>query len=74
VLPPGAPPERVTALRRAFLAALHDKTLLAEAEKMKLDVEPISGDEIQSVVTRLYATPAAVIERARQALTAKPQR
>ncbi|CAN0080439.1 unnamed protein product [Phaeothamnion confervicola] len=74
VLPPGVPPERVTALRQAFLASLRDKGLLAEADKMRLDVEPISGEDLQTLVTRLYASPKNVIERARQALTAKPQR
>ena len=63
--------ERVAALRKAFMAALNDKSLLAEADKMKFDVEPMSGDEMQALVTRLYATPPHVIERARQALTAK---
>ena len=41
---------------------------------MQLDVEPMSGDELQKLVADLYATPPRLIERARQALTAKPQR
>lgn len=74
VLPPGVPMERVAALRKAFMAAFADPRLLAEARKMNFDVEPMSGEDMQALVTRLYATPASVVERARQALTAKPQR
>jgi hypothetical protein len=46
VLPPGVPPERIAALRRAFMAALTDKDLLAEAAKMRLDVGALSGAEL----------------------------
>jgi tripartite-type tricarboxylate transporter receptor subunit TctC len=74
VIPPGVPAERVAALRKAFLAALQDKSLLAEGEKMKLDIEPLSGEDLQTLVRRLYATPVHIVERARQALAAKPQR
>jgi hypothetical protein len=72
VLPPGVPPERVTALRAAFMTALNDKALRAEAAKMQFDVDPISGDDLQKFVSDLYATPPRLIERARQALSAKP--
>jgi tripartite-type tricarboxylate transporter receptor subunit TctC len=72
VLPPGAPVERVAALRTAFMAALADKDLLAEAGRMKLDIEAISGDDVQAMVAKLFATPARIIERARQAQIYKP--
>jgi tripartite-type tricarboxylate transporter receptor subunit TctC len=74
VLPPGVPAERTAALRKAFVDALQSKGLLAEAEKMKLDVEPLSGEDLQTLVKRIYATPVHIVERARQALGAKPQR
>ena len=74
VLPPGTPMDRVTALRKAFMSTLADPRVLAEAKKMNFDVEPMSGEDMQALVTRLYATPAGVVERAKQALTAKPQR
>ena len=74
VLPPGVPAERVAALRKAFVAALQDKSLLAEAEKAKLDVETLSGEDLQTVVRQLYATPSHIVDRARLALAAKPQR
>jgi tripartite-type tricarboxylate transporter receptor subunit TctC len=74
VLPPGVPGERVAALRKAFVAAFNDKTLRAEADKMQLDVDPMSGDELQKLVADLYDTPPRLVERARQALTMKAQR
>jgi tripartite-type tricarboxylate transporter receptor subunit TctC len=74
VLPPGVPADRVAALRKAFVVALNDKALRAEADKMQLDVDPMSGEELQKLVTDLYDTPRRLVERARQALTAKAQR
>ena len=74
VLPPGVPDDRVAALRKAFVLALNDKTLRAEADKMQFDVDPMSGDELQKLVADLYDTPPRLVERARQALTAKVQR
>jgi tripartite-type tricarboxylate transporter receptor subunit TctC len=74
VLPPGVPADRVAALRKAFMAAFADPRLLAEAKKMNFDIEPMSGEDMQALVTNLYATPANVVEKAKQALTAKPQR
>ena len=71
VMPPEVPADRVAALRSAFLAALRDKALLDDAANMQLDVDPISGKDLQAAVARLYATPTHLIERARQALTIK---
>ena len=61
-------------LRKAFVAALNDKALRAEADKMQLDVDPMSGDELQKLVADLYDTPPRLVERARLALTMKAQR
>ena len=72
VLPPGVPPDRVAALRKAVMAALADKELLADAAKMKLDVEAISGEDVQAMVAKLFAMPANIVERAKQALIYKP--
>jgi tripartite-type tricarboxylate transporter receptor subunit TctC len=74
VLPPGVPAERVAALRKAFIEALNNKALRAEADKMQLDVDPMSGDELQKLVADLYDTPPRLVERARLALTVKAQR
>jgi tripartite-type tricarboxylate transporter receptor subunit TctC len=68
VFPPGVPADRVAALRKAFMAAFQDKELLAEAARIKLDVEAISGEDVQSMVAKLFATPAHIVERAKQSL------
>lgn len=72
VLPPGVPADRVAALRKAFTAALNDKDLQAEARKIRLDLEPLSGEEVQSMVTRLFAMPKSIVTRAKQSLIYKP--
>ncbi|MGE5537807.1 MAG: Bug family tripartite tricarboxylate transporter substrate binding protein [Gemmatimonas sp.] len=73
VLPPGVPADRVATLRRAFDATLKDKTLMAEAEKLQLDVESVSGEEVQALVAKMFAAPAAMVERTKQALIYKPR-
>jgi tripartite-type tricarboxylate transporter receptor subunit TctC len=72
VLPPGVPPERVAALRWAFMAALTDKELLAEAAKMRFDVGALSGEDLQAMTSRLFALPARISERAKLSLIYKP--
>jgi tripartite-type tricarboxylate transporter receptor subunit TctC len=72
VLPAGVPAERVAALRRAFMAAHSDPALLAEAAKLRLEIETISGADVQTMVTQLFAMPARIVERAKQALIYKP--
>jgi tripartite-type tricarboxylate transporter receptor subunit TctC len=68
MLPPGMPAERVAVLRAAFMATMRDQELLADAQKIGLDIDPISGEELQGLAQRIYATPPEVIARAKQAL------
>jgi tripartite-type tricarboxylate transporter receptor subunit TctC len=63
---PEVPAERVSILRKAFAAALVDKDLLAEAEKVRIEIVPQSGEDVQRVVQNAYASPPAVIERLRR--------
>jgi tripartite-type tricarboxylate transporter receptor subunit TctC len=58
--PPGIDPDRVGALRKAFMETLQDREFLAEAEKMKLEINPVSGDEVQRIVQDVYRTPKPV--------------
>ena len=55
--PPEVPADRAQALQSAFLSAHKDRTYLAEAEKLKLDVSPIGADEIEALVEKIAATP-----------------
>jgi hypothetical protein len=68
VTSPDVPADRLQALRRAFDATLSDPEFLADAKQQKLDVDPVSGDEIQSLVRSVYASPPEVIARARAAI------
>jgi tripartite-type tricarboxylate transporter receptor subunit TctC len=72
VVAPDVPPDRVVALRRAFMATMRDPELMTEAERIKLDTFSIPGDELQTLIAKLYATPADIVEKARQALVFKP--
>jgi tripartite-type tricarboxylate transporter receptor subunit TctC len=73
VMAPEVPPERVAIIRAAFLAALGDPALLEEAAKTKLDVEPLSGEEVQSLVAKVYATPSAIVKHTHQVLEIEGQ-
>jgi tripartite-type tricarboxylate transporter receptor subunit TctC len=61
-LPPNAPTERLQTLRKAFAATLRDSAFLAEAKKIKLDIEPVSGEEIDGYVKQIYSMPDKVKE------------
>jgi tripartite-type tricarboxylate transporter receptor subunit TctC len=74
VLPPGVPPERAAALRKAFDAAIADPALLSDAKKANLDLDAMAGGELQKVVEDLYALPANVVQKAKQSLIYKPGR
>jgi tripartite-type tricarboxylate transporter receptor subunit TctC len=68
MMPPGVPAERVAVLRAAFMETMRDKELLAEAKKIGLDIDPISGEELQVLAEQIYATPSDTVGKARQAL------
>jgi tripartite-type tricarboxylate transporter receptor subunit TctC len=67
ILPPGVPADRVAALRTAFLAALKDPALLEDAKKSRIDIDPVSGEEVQALVVKLFDMPEAIVQRAREA-------
>jgi tripartite-type tricarboxylate transporter receptor subunit TctC len=58
--PPEVPPERTTALRKAFMDTMQDAAFIAEAEKMQLEINPVSGDAVQQIVREVYQTPRSV--------------
>jgi hypothetical protein len=70
-LPPQVPAPRVQALQKAFISALKDPQLLAEAEKAKLEIDPIDGPGIEKMVNGLYDIEPAVVSRVKQILDAK---
>jgi tripartite-type tricarboxylate transporter receptor subunit TctC len=69
MLAPGVPTDRVAALRKAFLETMQDHELLADAQRIGLAIDPISGEELQTLAANIFATPADLVERTKQALT-----
>ncbi len=71
MMSPGVPADRVAALRKAFMETMRDQELLAEAQRIGLVIDPISGEELQALAEKLFATPVAIVEQAKQAMTYK---
>ena len=64
-----APTDRVAALRAAFDATMKDAEFLAEAKKLNIDVNPVSGKALDDLLAELYATPKDVVKKAGEAIT-----
>jgi len=67
-LPPNVPAARIEALRRAFDATMKEPGYLAEADKLKIDVEPLSGEQVAALIEQVSRTPADTVARVRAAL------
>ncbi|MGE5303800.1 MAG: Bug family tripartite tricarboxylate transporter substrate binding protein [Alphaproteobacteria bacterium] len=63
IAPPGVPADRVKILRDAFNKSISDPALLAQAEKRKLEIDPVSGEELQELAKEVIAAPPDVVER-----------
>jgi len=63
VAPPGLAPERVKMLRGAFDAAMADPQFREEAKKLRLDVDPVSGADLEKTIRDIYATPKAIVDK-----------
>jgi tripartite-type tricarboxylate transporter receptor subunit TctC len=70
-LPPNVPPDRVAALRAAFDATMQDPDYRAEADKLKVDVDPLTGAELAALVAQVAQTPPETVARVRAALEHK---
>ena len=70
-LPPQVPEQRVRTLQKAFISVLKDPQLVAEAEKAKLEIDPIDGPGIEKMVNGLYEIEPAIVSRVKQILYAK---
>ena len=68
---PGVPADRVSALRRAFDTTMKDPEFLAEAAKLKLGVNSITGEELQKAVAEVGSLSPQMVERIRAAWTVK---
>ena len=68
VTSPGVPPERVALLREAFMATLADADFRAEAQAANLELSPVSGQHIESLIAKVYAISATALVRLRAIL------
>jgi len=66
--PPDVADERVAALRLAFAATLRDRAFLEEAGKLRLDIDPLSADEVTRVVSLTINASPEVVAKARDAM------
>jgi tripartite-type tricarboxylate transporter receptor subunit TctC len=66
--PPGVPEDRKQALRAAFEATLKDPAFLDEANKLKLEVNPVSGADLDKLLGELYRAPKDIVEEAGKAI------
>ena len=63
-LPPRVAADRVTTLRQAFEETLKDPQFLAEARKLQLEIDPLTGAEIAGLLKTAYSAPKETVERA----------
>lgn len=69
--PPGTPADRVKILRDAYAHALKDPELIAEAQKGGWVIEPVSGEELQSLAERIMVQPPDVVNQVKKILRVK---
>ncbi len=66
--PPGIPADRAKALRDAFDATMKDPEFLAETKKLNLDVDPVTGPEVEALIREVYASPAEAVKLASESM------
>jgi len=70
-VPPGIPAERKAALIAAFERTMQDAVFLAEAQKLNLDINPVSAKTVDALLAEVYATPKPIIDKAAKATAAE---
>lgn len=62
--PPSLPADRVKVLREAFMLTMQDQRFLEEAEKLKIEVTPWSGERVEETFAKFFSYPDAVWQKA----------
>jgi tripartite-type tricarboxylate transporter receptor subunit TctC len=65
---PGTPPDRVKILRDAYVKTLSDPDVLEEAKKGRMDIDPATGEELETLVKEIFDSPPEVVERVKKIL------
>jgi tripartite-type tricarboxylate transporter receptor subunit TctC len=68
VATPGIPADRVKILREAFMKAMKDSELLDDAKKKRLELDPVSGEDLEVLGKEIVAQPPEVVERMKKLL------
>jgi tripartite-type tricarboxylate transporter receptor subunit TctC len=66
--PPNVPADRLKAMREAFMTTMKDKEFLADATKIGLDIDPVTGEEIEAALKRFASFPPQVLKKAAEAM------
>ncbi len=61
--PPGLPKERVKILRNAFAAALRDPKTIAEGKRLNMDIEMLTGSQVQKLSKEVMSMPRDAVSR-----------
>jgi tripartite-type tricarboxylate transporter receptor subunit TctC len=62
---PGIPADRAQALRTAFVQTMRDPAFLADAQKIGIPIDPMTGEELMRLFASFYAAPKSIVERAK---------
>jgi tripartite-type tricarboxylate transporter receptor subunit TctC len=68
VFPPNTPKERVQVLRKGLADTLKDPEFLADAKKARLDLSPLSGEDLEKTVARTFALEKPLVEKLKEIL------
>lgn len=71
IAPPGTPADRVALLRQALSDAVKDQKFLDDAKKARLEVQPVSGAEMQKMIIGLVNAKPEVVEKYKQAVQSR---
>lgn len=72
VAPPNTATDKVPVLRKAFMDMMQDAAYLADAKKQQIPVNPVSGEEVQAFIAKLFKMPKDVVDRANRAADGDP--
>ena len=63
--PPGMPPERLAGLRKAFMATMQDPEFLADAQRANVDIDPVTGEQVDQLLAQFANYPRSVVDKAK---------
>jgi tripartite-type tricarboxylate transporter receptor subunit TctC len=68
IAPPNTPPERIKILRQAFANTMKDPAFLEELKKKNYDLEPVAGEELETIIKEVMTQPPDTIQRLKKIL------